>query len=175
MNNLGERLKTLRKGKTQVWLAKQLGIPATTLSNYENGKSELNFAIINAISTIFKVNTDWLLFGRGPMAAEDSSKSQTAETSPQEQVACPRCLRFERRLEMAEEERRQISKKLVEALQANVALVTELGEQKVANLKLAQQLVATRKMCSEYEAEIKGAGDAPALGEASMSPLKDCK
>lgn len=176
MNTLGERLKKLREGQTQAWLAKQLGIPATTLSNYENGKSELNFAIIDAITTIFKVNTDWLLFGRGPMTAEDAPDSQQAEMPIQDTIACSRCLRLERRLEMVEEERRGASEKLVEALQANLALLTELGEQRVTNLKLAQQLDTARRMCSEYEAAIKAAGLAnPVISEASISESNDYK
>lgn len=176
MNTLGDRLKKLREGQTQAWLAKQLGIPATTLSNYENGKSELNFAIIDAITTIFKVNADWLLFGRGPMTAEDAPDSQQAEMPIQDAIACSRCLRLERRLEMAEEERRGASEKLVEALQANLALLTELGEQRVANLKLAQQLDTARRMCNEYEAAIKAAGLAnPVFSEASISELNNYK
>ena len=176
MNTLGERLKKLREGQTQAWLAKQLGIPATTLSNYENGKSELNFAIIDAITTIFKVNADWLLFGRGPMTAEDASDSEQAEIPIQDAIACSRCLRLERRLEMVEEERRGASEKLVEALQANLALLTELGEQRVANLKLAQQLDTARRMCSDYEAAIKAAGvTSPIFGEKPITQLNDCK
>lgn len=176
MNTLGERLKTLRKGQTQAWLAKQLGIPATTLSNYENGKSELNFAIIDTITTIFKVNTDWLLFGRGPMAAEDPLKCKITETTPQEATECSRCLRLEKRLEMAEEERRQASEKLVEALRANLTLVTELGDQKLANMKLAQQLDTARKMCCEYDAAIKAAGlQNPVFSENPISESNDYK
>ena len=75
MTTLGERIKLLRGELTQKQFSEQLGIPATTLGNYENNKSELNFATIDRFKTIFKVNTDWLLFGRGPMK-EDSINNE---------------------------------------------------------------------------------------------------
>ncbi len=67
---VGDRLKILRSGHTQAWLAEKLTIPPTTLSNYENNKSELNYGMIEAITSIFHVNADWLLFGTGPMRGE---------------------------------------------------------------------------------------------------------
>ena len=41
MTTLGERIKLLRGELTQKQFSEQLGIPATTLGNYENNKSEL--------------------------------------------------------------------------------------------------------------------------------------
>ncbi|MDD6181137.1 MAG: helix-turn-helix domain-containing protein [Desulfovibrionaceae bacterium] len=86
MTTLGERLKELRAGKTQRWLAEQLGIPQTTLSNYEKDKNEPNIALIHAITAMFAVRTDWLLFGSGPMredgAAEDAPARPEAEGLP---------------------------------------------------------------------------------------------
>lgn len=81
MNTLGERIKLLRGRRSQKEFAKELGIPPTTLGNYENNKSELNFAMIDQFVTIFKVNIEWLLFGRGPMYGEPSHSQKTVEES----------------------------------------------------------------------------------------------
>ena len=75
MNTLGERIKLLRGDTTQAVFAASLGIPQMTLSNYETGKSEPKFSLINTICTTFSVSADWLLFGRGPMK-EDSINNE---------------------------------------------------------------------------------------------------
>ncbi len=143
MNTLGERIKQLRGKNTQIWLAKQLSIPPTTLSNYENGKSELNFAMIEAITTIFKVNTDWLLFGRGPMRREEACAVSRAQASEPGRETCARCAKLEEKLDRVErqrdalmEENRQLWKK-AEALQA------EMGELKARLARLEGQAAAS--------------------------------
>lgn len=73
METLGERIKFLRGAQSQRWLAEQLNIPQTTLSNYENNKVELNFSMIDAFITLFHVKTDWLLFGRGEIWQKDAA------------------------------------------------------------------------------------------------------
>jgi transcriptional regulator with XRE-family HTH domain len=67
MATLGERLKLIRQGMTQRTFAAKLGIPQTTLSNYEKNKCELNLALAEQITIMFGISTDWLLFERGPM------------------------------------------------------------------------------------------------------------
>lgn len=92
MSTLGDRIKELRGAHTQKWLAERLNIPATTLSNYENNKSELNFAIINALKTIFQFDTDWLLFGTGRMR-QDEADSQEQNPAAFASTAGNNCLR----------------------------------------------------------------------------------
>lgn len=99
MDTLGDRIKYLRGDKSQRWLADKLSIPQTTLSNYENNKSELNFAMIETLTTIFRVNTDWLLFGRGPM-----KPGATVEAPPQEGKQDERVRELERQLAETKEE-----------------------------------------------------------------------
>jgi len=126
-------------------------------------------------------SVDWLFRGTGEMhLAQDSeipNEQGTTDTPSHEGSAlCERCQRLEKRLELVEDERRGASEKLVEALQANLALLTELGEQRVTNLKLAQQLDTARRMCSDYEAAIKAAGvTSPIFGEKPITQLNDCK
>ncbi len=74
MITLGERIRSLRGDTSQAVFAASLGIPQMTLSNYETGKSEPKFSLIDTICTNFKVNADWLLFGRGPMRTEETYK-----------------------------------------------------------------------------------------------------
>lgn len=77
MATLGERLKLLRQGMTQRAFAAKLGIPQTTLSNYEKNKCELNLALAEQITTMFGVSTDWLLFERGPMRMSFNNDKQS--------------------------------------------------------------------------------------------------
>jgi hypothetical protein len=79
MNTLGERIKFLRGDTTQAAFAASLGIPQMTLSNYETGKSEPKFGLIDTICTIFSVNADWLLFGRGPMGMDETKNEKHTE------------------------------------------------------------------------------------------------
>lgn len=154
MGTLGERLKRLRQGQTQAWLAKQLGIPPTTLSNYENGKSELNFAIIDTITTNFSVNTDWLLFGRGPMHS-DSHAEQTAplpEAAAHDNV-CERCRTLEKRLDTSEAERREVSTDNRQLLKENCLLMQEIGALKLEIQALTHQLEQSnlaKLSCSQH-------------------------
>ena len=104
MNTFGERLKTLRAGLSQAQVAAELGIPQMTWSNYERGRNEPRYEILNAICTRFGVNADWLLFGRGSMRDE---KKDQADSSPKS--SCPRCAKLEVELDAERAERREVS------------------------------------------------------------------
>lgn len=80
METLGDRIKRLRGSSTQKWLSEKLNIPATTLSNYENNKSELNTKMISALTSLFRVNTDWLLFGKEPMRDVGAGEAEPSAT-----------------------------------------------------------------------------------------------
>ena len=54
------RLKELRGRKTQVEIAEMLGIPQTSYSNYENGKTEPNITMLIKIADCFNVSLDYL-------------------------------------------------------------------------------------------------------------------
>jgi len=120
MSTLGDRIKELRGTHSQKWLAEQLGIPPTTLSNYENNKSELNFAIILALKTIFKVNTDWLLFGH---TGARSIPDNTPETSITEQASgCSQCRELLRQLGVANERVYQMHEREMTLHKENIEL-----------------------------------------------------
>jgi len=120
MSTLGDRIRELRGAHSQRWLAEQLGIPSTTLSNYENNKSELNFATILALKTIFKVDTDWLLFGdTGAKPIPDN----TPETAIAESVnGCSQCRELLRQLGVANERVYRIHEREMALLKENIEL-----------------------------------------------------
>ncbi|AMD90265.1 XRE family transcriptional regulator [Desulfovibrio fairfieldensis] len=82
MNTLGERLKLLRGETSQAAFAASLGIPQMTLSNYETGKSEPKLVLLKTICERFRLNTNWLLFGREPMTIDGDSSGLPDETMP---------------------------------------------------------------------------------------------
>lgn len=70
-----ERLSLLReeKGLNKTEMAKRLGIPVSTYSNYEYGNREPDFTLAKKIADYFNVTTDYLL-GR-PEKKDDDTKS----------------------------------------------------------------------------------------------------
>ena len=107
-NTLGDRIKILRGSLTQRQFSDKIDIPATTLGNYEKNKSELNFATIDLFTKTFGINTDWLIFGRGPMHSSDTPIShQETITQPEATIfePCVRCAKLESKLEKVEEQR----------------------------------------------------------------------
>ncbi|MCL6477432.1 MAG: helix-turn-helix domain-containing protein [Peptococcaceae bacterium] len=60
---LGERLKEARerRGFTQVYVAKQLGITNTAVSNYERGERDPDTALLKRLAELYDVSTDYLL------------------------------------------------------------------------------------------------------------------
>jgi repressor LexA len=69
MDNLGERLKLLRKhlGLTQLEFARRIGIGEKTLRNYESGKFAPKESVLKTIEQTFSVNPSWLMEGKGEM------------------------------------------------------------------------------------------------------------
>lgn len=61
--NIGERIVSLRSsnGMTRVQLAEKLGLPMTTLRNYEIGTREPGHKFILDVAHLFNVTTDYLL------------------------------------------------------------------------------------------------------------------
>ncbi|NBI27489.1 helix-turn-helix domain-containing protein [Chengkuizengella marina] len=61
----GARLKKARKNKQliQSQVAELLGIDFTTISKYENDKSEPDNEILQKLADLYEVSIDWLLTG----------------------------------------------------------------------------------------------------------------
>lgn len=63
INYFGENLRKLRiyKGLSAQELGKELGVAQSTVSNWESGRKEPNFEVLQKISLYFNVSTDRLL------------------------------------------------------------------------------------------------------------------
>ena len=63
MSSFSEKLGSLRenKGWTKTMVAKHLGIPVPTYSNYEYGNREPDIKTINLIANMYGVSVDYLL------------------------------------------------------------------------------------------------------------------
>ena len=63
MNNLGKRLKQLRKkkGLTQEELGKPFNLGKSTISQYESGTSRPDYNTLQKLADVFTVSTDYLL------------------------------------------------------------------------------------------------------------------
>ncbi|MFD0671500.1 helix-turn-helix domain-containing protein [Cohnella sp. GCM10027633] len=68
MTTFGTRLKQARANKklTQIEVADKLGIDYTTISKYENNKSEPDNEILREMAGIYEVTLDWLISGQAP-------------------------------------------------------------------------------------------------------------
>jgi len=84
---LGMRLKLLRKNRTQKEFASQYGIPQGTLSKYERGKLEPGLDFLTEISKKEDVSINWILTGemddktRKWMLREPAAEYQTLPIS----------------------------------------------------------------------------------------------
>ena len=109
MKTFGERLKSLRGKASQAAIAEALGIPQTTLSNYERNKNEPNFALLDRICSIFSVNVEWLLFGRGPIRSAPSGPESHACMDRNDSTENRQFAEIKAELEQERQERRELS------------------------------------------------------------------
>lgn len=78
---LGTRIAMLRKsqGMSQQDLAKRLGLSASAIGMYEQGRREPSCEILVALATLFQVSTDFLLTGELCGAGERQAMKKFAE------------------------------------------------------------------------------------------------
>lgn len=76
MGNFAEVLRRLRRqeGMTQPQLAQRLGVSRSTISMYERGEREPDFALLQRIADLFQTDTDQLLGRTAPV--EDDYANQ---------------------------------------------------------------------------------------------------
>lgn len=74
----GARLKSARNSKrlTQHQVADLLGLNFTTISKYENDKSQPDNEILQKMAVLYDVSIDWLLTGEPGGAAESGGKAK---------------------------------------------------------------------------------------------------
>jgi transcriptional regulator with XRE-family HTH domain len=78
---LGERIGALRrsKGLSQAELAQKLGISASAMGMYEQGRREPAVQTLVALSRELGVTTDYLLTGKPEGVSDAAALTQTAE------------------------------------------------------------------------------------------------
>lgn len=83
MSNFSNTLKYLREkrdwSKTKV--AKHLGIGLSTYANWEYGYNEPDIAMINNLSSLYEVSTDYLI-GHNTTADKSTTNEVDLETNP---------------------------------------------------------------------------------------------
>ena len=136
MDTLPERLKAIRGSLSQAAFARHLNMPQTTWSNYENAKSKPDYALIDELCSLFNLNLEWLLFGRGPMHQGEEAAPQEPVSVPvvaPAQTVCAQCLALYAKLETANE-------RLYEAMRENSELKETIGNlrEELAIIKNAQ-------------------------------------
>lgn len=137
-----ERLHKAAETATDNELAKRLGLSRQSIAKARATKS-VPPAWIPRVATLFDVTTDWLFFGRGPMrigAAIEQRQDEPTDTPATEtahQATCPRCAKLEAKLEISEEERRELSAENRRLYQEKSILERENGDlrEKVARLE----------------------------------------
>lgn len=75
MTSINDRMKQVRKQlhKTQTEFASELGFGQSGIAEIERSTRNITERHIKAICSIFKVNEDWLRYGKGEMFINDSS------------------------------------------------------------------------------------------------------
>ena len=69
MNNIGQRIKLARyrRNRSQKWLAIELGITQTSVSDWERSQNSPSLENLVALSLLLDVSFEWLGTGRGSM------------------------------------------------------------------------------------------------------------
>ena len=75
MSSFGARLRELRKPLSLEEFACQMGVPASTMGNYERNRNQPPFSLISKLCSHFGVLPDWLLFGNGPKFRDRNPKT----------------------------------------------------------------------------------------------------
>lgn len=109
MNDLAERLISLRTGLSRREFAKILGVTESTLRNYEKGASSPDAQFLTEICKKMKLSPEWLLFGTSSARSGDTSSQKIEVPVDALPSECPRCSKLERDLELEKEERRELA------------------------------------------------------------------
>lgn len=75
MTTISKRLQLLRGEKSRRSFAELLGIPASTLKNYEQGDTSPPLETLELVCEKLCISRRWLMLGEGSMNAEDIAPS----------------------------------------------------------------------------------------------------
>ena len=117
--DLGDRLKLLRKNRTQKEFASQYGIPQGTLSKFEQGKLEPGIDFLTEVSKREEVPINWILTGE----TDDRIKNWMIREPVTEYRALPTSTR--KLIHNVVEILRSGNEVIIEALKANIRAYLE--------------------------------------------------
>lgn len=94
--NVGDRIAKLRKdhGYTRVEFADKIGIPYTTLRNYETNAREPGHSFLIQMANEFNVSTDYLLGLSNDPSSSNKEKPGTAEAVPGKKLSVEERVQF---------------------------------------------------------------------------------
>ncbi|OSI20417.1 helix-turn-helix transcriptional regulator [Neisseria dumasiana] len=78
---IGNRIKLARvaRGKSQQWLAQEIGVRQTSVSAWERGFSDPTVDNMSRVSQVLNVNFEWLAKGTGTMEGANDESATLAE------------------------------------------------------------------------------------------------
>jgi len=117
--DLGNRLRLLRKNRTQKEFASQYGIPQGTLSKFERGKLEPGIDFLTEVSKREEVSISWILTGE----MDDRIKKWTIHEPTTEYRVLPTSTR--KLIHNVVEILRSGNEVIIEALKANIRAYLE--------------------------------------------------
>jgi transcriptional regulator with XRE-family HTH domain len=116
---MGNRLRLVRKNRTQKEFASQYGIPQGTLSKIERGKLEPGIVFLTEVSKKEDVPLNWILTGK----ADEITKTWVLREPVAEYQALPISVR--RLLNSVVEILESGNELIIEALKANIRVYSE--------------------------------------------------
>lgn len=132
MNEIAERLRTLRGNISQQQFGNLIGMPQRKLSRIETGSAPLDIVSTQNICKILNISADWLLLGRGsaPVSIEDMSQAPKLSPRPQNE---------EKRLTALENERRELSTENRQLYREKTELLKEIADLRERVARLEEQ------------------------------------
>jgi len=141
MSSITERLHTVRGRLSFRSFSEILGIPASTLRNYEQGDTSPTIETLTIMCEKMSISKSWLMFGEGPMQAEEGAMRQD-ERKPDFPSSYG-----EDRFAALEDERRELSAENRQLHRENAGLLKEIADLRERIARLEEQAIALKTQC----------------------------
>ncbi len=109
MKTLGERIRFIRGKETQAEFAERVGIAKGSIGGYENDKNSPSAEAILKICVENDISCEWLLKGHGPMRQGDDLDALPLNCEKAKQDISLDYAELAKKLNIAEEERRELA------------------------------------------------------------------
>lgn len=162
MKTLGERIRFIRGKETQAEFAERVGIAKGSIGGYENDKNSPSAEVILKICVKNDISCEWLLKGHGPMRLGDNIDTPQQNCKEVRQNISLDYTELAKKLNMTEEERRELALENRKLYREKEALYKEkeelLRENGALREKLARLEAASTKKSPQRCAEMDGDG-----------------